>query len=58
MAKIIKIQTGTADVVLTSEYSSEEAAQKDDEPTQCDCEVKEFKVETTRWKRGEIKKDE
>ena len=58
MAKIIKIQTGTADVVVTSEYETEEDAVEDREPTQCDCEVKEFKVETTRWKRGEIKKDE
>ena len=57
MAKIIKIQTGTADVVLTSEYPSEEAAQKDDEPTQCDCEVKEFKVETTKWKRGKVENE-
>ena len=36
MAKIIKIQTGTADVIVTSEYPNEEAAQKDDEPTKCD----------------------
>ena len=53
MAKIIKIQTGTADVVVTSEYPNEEAAQKDDEPTKCDCEVTEFKVENTKWKRRE-----
>ena len=57
MAKIIKIQTGTADVVVTSEYPSEEAAQKDDEPTQCDCEVTEFKVENTKWKRKEVENE-
>ena len=57
MAKIIKIQTGTADVIVTSEYPNEEAAQEDDEPTKCDCEVTEFKVENTKWKRKEVENE-
>ena len=52
MAKIIKIETGTADVVVTSEYESEEAAAKDTEPTKVDAKVSEFKVENTKWKKG------
>ena len=52
MAKILKIQTGTADVVVTSEYESEEAATKDAEPTKVDAKVSEFKVENTKWKKG------
>ena len=54
MAKILKIQTGTADVVVTSEYESEEAAAKDKEPTKVDAKVSEFKVENTKWKKGAI----
>ena len=54
MAKIIKIQTRTADVVVTSEYESEEAAAKDTEPTKVDAKVSEFKVENTKWKKGAI----
>ena len=57
MAKIIKIHTGTADGGVTSEYPNEEAAQKDDEPTKCDCEVTEFKVENTKWKRKEVENE-
>ena len=52
MAKILKIETGTADVVVTSEYESEEAAAKDTEPTKVDAKVSEFKVENTKWKKG------
>jgi len=52
MAKILKIETGTADVVVTSEYESEEAAAENAEPTKVDAKVSEFKVETTKWKKG------
>ena len=52
MAKILKIQTGTADVVVTSEYESEEAATQNAEPTKVDAKVSEFKVENTKWKKG------
>ena len=54
MAKIIKIETGTADVVVTSEYESEEDAAKNAEPTKVDAKVSEFKVENTKWKKGVI----
>ena len=54
MAKIIKIETGTADVVVASEFESEEAAAKDAEPTKVDPKVSEFKVENTKWKKGVI----
>ena len=54
MAKILKIETGTADVVVTSEYENEEAATKDAEPTKVDAKVSEFKVENTKWKKGAI----
>ncbi len=39
MAKIIKIETGTADVVVTSEFESEESAAKYAEPTKFDSKV-------------------
>ena len=54
MAKILKIETGTADVVVTSEYESEEAATQNAEPTKVDAKVLEFKVENTKWKKGAI----
>ena len=58
MAKILKIETGTVDVVVTSEFEDEAAATEGTEPNKTDVKITEFKVETTRWKRGEIKKDE
>ena len=57
MAKILKIQTGTADVIVTSEFESEEAAAKDAEPTKVDAKVSEFKVENTKWKKGAIENE-
>ena len=54
MAKILKIETGTVDVVVTSEYETEEDAVEDREPSKCDVEVTEFKVENTKWKKGTI----
>ena len=53
MAKILKIETGTVDVVVTSEFE-DEAAAKDTEPTKVDAKVSEFKVENTKWKKGAI----
>ena len=52
MAKILKIQTGTIDVVVTSEFENEDAATQDKEPTQTDVKITEFKVENTKWKKG------
>tara|TARA_R100001079_G_scaffold93184_1_gene55867 strand:+ start:103 stop:276 length:174 start_codon:yes stop_codon:yes gene_type:complete len=54
MAKILKIQTGTIDVVVTSEFENEDAATQDKEPTQTDVKITEFKVENTKWKKGAI----
>jgi hypothetical protein len=51
-AKILKIQTGTIDVVVTSEFENEDAATQDKEPTQTDVKITEFKVENTKWKKG------
>ena len=52
MAKILKIETGTVDVVVTSEFENEVAATQDKEPTQTDVKITEFKVENTKWKKG------
>ena len=52
MAKILKIQTGTIDVVVTSEFENEDAATQDEEPTKTDVKITEFKVENTKWKKG------
>ena len=54
MAKILKIETGTVDVVVTSEFENEDAATQDKEPTQTDVKITEFKVENTKWKKGVI----
>ena len=54
MAKILKIQTGTVDVVVTSEFEDEAAATEDNEPNKTDVKVTEFKVENTKWKKGAI----
>ena len=54
MAKILKIETGTVDVVVTSEFENEDAATQDKEPTKTDVKITEFKVENTKWKKGEI----
>ena len=54
MAKILKIETGTVDVVVTSEFENEDAATQDKEPTQTDVKITEFKVENTKWKKGAI----
>ena len=52
MAKILKIETGTVDVVVTSEFENEDAATQDKEPTKTDVKITEFKVENTKWKKG------
>ena len=52
MAKILKMETGTADVVVHSEYESEEAASDNSEPTKVDVKITEYKVENTKWKKG------
>ena len=52
MAKILKIQTGTIDVVVTSEFEDEAAATEDAEPNKTDVKITEFKVENTKWKKG------
>ena len=52
MAKILKIQTGTVDVVVTSEFEDEAAAEAGTEPNKCDVKITEFKVENTKWKKG------
>ena len=54
MAKILKIQTGTVDVVVTSEFEDEAAATEDSEPNKTDVKITEFKVENTKWKKGAI----
>ena len=52
MAKILKIETGTVDVVVTSEFENEDAATEGTEPNKCDVKITEFKVENTKWKKG------
>lgn len=52
MSKILKIQTGTIDVVVTSEFEDEAAATEDTEPTKCDVEITEYKIANTKWKKG------
>ena len=52
MAKILKIQTGTVDVVVTSEFEDEAAATEGTEPSKTDVKITEFKVENTKWKKG------
>ncbi len=54
MAKILKIETGTVDVVVTSEFENEDAATEGTEPNKCDVKITEFKVENTKWKKGAI----
>ena len=54
MAKILKIQTGTVDVVVTSEFENEAAATEDTEPNKTDVKIEEFKIENTKWKKGSI----
>ena len=52
MAKILKIETGTVDVVVTSEFEDEAAATEGTEPNKTDVKITEFKVENTKWKKG------
>ena len=52
MAKILKIQTGTVDVVVTSEFENEAAATEGTEPNKTDVKIEEFKIENTKWKKG------
>ena len=54
MAKILKIETGTVDVVVTSEFENEDKATEGTEPNKCDVKITEFKVENTKWKKGAI----
>ena len=55
MAKILKIQTGTVDVVVTEQFEDETAAQSGTEPSATDVKVENFKVDNTKYKQGEIK---
>ena len=55
MAKILKISTGTVDVVVTEQFEDEAAAQSGAEPSATDVKVEEFKIENTRYKQGELK---
>ena len=57
MAKILKIETGTVDVVVTSEFENEDAATEGTEPNKTDVKIAEFKVENIKWKKGEIKNE-
>ena len=52
MAKILKIETGTVDVVVTSEFENEDAATQGTEPNKCDVQITEYKIENTKWKKG------
>ena len=52
MAKILKIETGTVDVVVTSEFENEDKATEGTEPDKCDVQIAEFKIENTKWKKG------
>ena len=52
MAKILKIETGTVDVVVTSEFENEDAAEAGTEPNKCDVQITEYKIENTKWKKG------
>ena len=52
MAKILKIETGTVDVVVTSEFEDEAAATEGTEPSKTDVKITEFKIENTKWKKG------
>ena len=54
MSKILKIETGTIDVVVTSEFENEDAATEGTEPIKADVKITEFKVENTKWKKGAI----
>ena len=54
MAKILKIQTGTVDVVVTEIYDDEYAAFVGEDPQSADVQITEYKVENTRWKKGAI----
>ena len=55
MAKILKISTGTVDVVVTEQFEDEAAAQSGAEPSATDVQVENFKVDNTKYKQGEIK---
>ena len=55
MAKILKISTGTVDVVVTEQFEDEAAAQSGAEPSATDVKVEEFKIENTRYKQRELK---
>ena len=55
MAKILKIQTGTVDVVVTEQFEDEAAAQSGAEAIATDVKVENFKVDNTKYKQGEIK---
>ena len=57
MAKILKIQTGTVDVVVTQEFDDEDTAMAGTEVNKTDVKIAEFKVENIKWKKGEIKNE-
>jgi hypothetical protein len=57
MAKILKIETGTVDVVVTSEFENEDAATQGTEPNKCDVQITEYKIENTKWKKGGLENE-
>ena len=57
MAKILKIQTGTVDVVVTQEFDDEDTAMAGTEVNKTDVKIAEFKVENIKWKKVEIKNE-
>ena len=57
MAKILKIETGTVDVVVTSEFENKDAATQGTEPNKCDVQITEYKIENTKWKKGGLENE-
>ena len=54
MAKVLKITTGTVDVVVTEIYDDEYAAFVGEDPQSADVQITEYKVENTRWKKEKV----
>ncbi len=57
MAKIIKVTTGTVDVVVEEEFDSEDKALVGNEPNKAVVEITEFKIENTKWKKGKVENE-
>ena len=54
MAKVLKITTGTIDVVVTETYDDEYAAFVGEDPQSADVKITEYKIENTRWKKEKV----